>query len=99
MLNTLWITKSADEVIALFNPHEYQQREYLGYNLHNFMYQNTFNRFRTAHLLKNSYGADGIKFAMSFLGEIGMYRQLPMPDEVTQDTLRKHVSLPDVKRL
>ncbi len=39
------------------------------------------SRFRSIHVLKNSFGPDGAKFGMKFIGECGYFETLPKPDD------------------
>lgn len=38
-------------------------------------------RFRSIHILKNSFGPDGAKYGLKFLGESNYFETLPFPDE------------------
>lgn len=42
------------------------------------------NRFRSLHVLKNTFGSDGHKFGMKFLGECNHFEVLPRPEDVLE---------------
>ena len=39
------------------------------------------SRFRSIHILKNSFGPDGAKFGLKFIGECSHFETLPKPDD------------------
>jgi hypothetical protein len=85
----------ADLIIGLFDPSRYKswdkQGKYGGYAIIpmdasqtdlSMQTQTGFNRFRSAHILKNTFGPDGGKFGMKFLGECNHFEVLPKADDV-----------------
>jgi hypothetical protein len=36
-------------------------------------------------VIKNSYGEDDIRIGMGFLGQVGMFKELPRKKEITDD--------------
>jgi len=40
-----------------------------------------FSRFRSLHILKNSFGFAGKRYGLKFLGEVGDFKTLPLPDK------------------
>lgn len=80
--------EDADAAVALFNPHEYHMDTNLGYQIGKFVTDEGFNRYRSAYILKNTYGADNVGFGLNFIGEIGHYRKLPKPKEMTPKKYR-----------
>ena len=75
----------ADLVLALFDAYRYKaynsQGEYGGYSVtQGMMAPSGFNRFRSLHILKNSFGYDGKVFGLTFIGENGHFMALPKPD-------------------
>jgi len=97
----------ADIVIGLFDPYKYKawdkEGKYGGYCINpmdsistpSMQTPNGINRFRSMHILKNTFGADGNKFGMKFLGEYNHFQTLPFPDsaemEVIYSDIRKGV--------
>jgi hypothetical protein len=75
--------EDADAAVALFNPHEYHMDTNLGYEIGKFVTTEGFNRYRSAYILKNTYGADNVGFGLNFIGEVGHYRKLPPPGEMS----------------
>lgn len=73
----------ADMAGILFNPWDYNIRDMKGWNIANCVNEHGINRFRSFHLLKNSYGPDNNIFAYQFVGEIGAFNELPSPDKIT----------------
>lgn len=77
--------QAADLAIGLFDPFKFKAYSkeglYGGYDvLNGMMSPNGHNRFRTMHILKNSYGIDGGIFGLKFLGECGYFEVLPKPE-------------------
>jgi len=81
--------EDADVAVGLFNPHEYHINDNLGFPVQHFVNDEGYNRFRSLYVLKNTYGIDNFAMGMNFIGEIGHFRQLPSPDSLTSDIVRK----------
>ena len=94
----------ADLVLGLFDPHRYKSLDnsgkYLGYTVkapagtpspvYEFLHpRKRFSRFRSAHILKNTYGIDGGAFGLKFTGESNHFDVLPPPDLEFEVELRK----------
>lgn len=87
--------EDADFVCAIFNPAESNIKEFKGYKIPLFNNTKGFNRFRSLHILKNSYGLDNIITALSFVGECGHFEQVNKPKELTpEDT--KYAANPEL---
>lgn len=71
-----------DICLALFNPREYRIDKHLGYSVEPFTNSQGYNRFRSAFVLKNTYGPDNFGAGFHFIGEIGKFDLLPKPDEI-----------------
>ena len=86
----------ADLVLGLFDPVRYKsiskKGEYLGYKIkplptdpppvYSMLHPvKGFSRFRSLHILKNTYGIDGGAFGMKFTGESNHFDVLPKLDE------------------
>jgi len=82
----------ADLVYALFNPSKHQMDLMEPYNVKALNSVNGANRFRSLHLLKNSYGIDNGWLGMGYIGEVGEFRQLnPNMDEAVYSRIQKIV--------
>ena len=91
----------ADLVLAIFDPYRYKaydnQGNYGDYSVtQGMMSPKGFSRFRTLHVLKNSFGIDGKRFGMLFVGECNHFEVLPVPTDpkisevyskIAQDTI------------
>jgi hypothetical protein len=73
----------ADVVMALFDPMRYKVADPSGYDLDKLTDQYGAKYFRSLRLLKNSYGEDDVRIGLGFLGEIGMFKELPRKKEIT----------------
>jgi hypothetical protein len=85
--------EDCDGAVALFNPHEYHMDENLGYEIRKMVTDEGFNRYRSAYILKNTYGADNIGFGLNFIGEVGHYRKMPPPSELSPKAYRLYRTL------
>jgi hypothetical protein len=78
--------EDCDICLGLFNPYRYGMIDYLGYDIMKLIHSNreqrkVVKRFRSIHVLKNTYGDDGIVLPMLFVGEIGSFHELPRVEE------------------
>lgn len=73
----------ADVVMALFDPMRYKVADPSGYDLDKLKDQFGAKYFRSLRLIKNSYGEDDIRIGLGFLGEIGLFKELPRKKEIT----------------
>lgn len=73
----------ADVVLALFDPMRYKVADPSGYDLNKLKDEYGAKYFRSLRLIKNSYGSDDIRIGLGFLGEIGMFKELPRRKEIT----------------
>tara|TARA_R110000851_G_scaffold160786_1_gene304073 strand:+ start:2067 stop:3026 length:960 start_codon:yes stop_codon:yes gene_type:complete len=77
--------QAADLVLGLFDPirfKAYDDGGYYGdYDVREAMMSPTgIARFRSLHILKNSFGIDGSVYGMKFMGEVGHFSTLPFPN-------------------
>jgi hypothetical protein len=77
--------EAADLIIAPFDPYKYgsfnKEGNYRGYNLTSgLLSPEGKQRFRSTHIIKNSYGTSNLAFGMRFTGEVMDYKLLPLPD-------------------
>jgi hypothetical protein len=83
----------ANIVLALFNPARLEMPEYKGYNIGVFK-----DRFRSLELLKNRDGSPDVSLGMKFIGEVGMFRELPKANDI--DLIEKeYTKLDNLKNL
>ena len=73
----------ADVVMALFDPMRYKVADPSGYDLDKLKDQYGAKYFRSLRLIKNSYGEDDIRIGLGFLGEIGLFKELPRKKDIT----------------
>jgi hypothetical protein len=74
----------ADIVMALFDPLRYKVEDPSGYKLDKLRDEYGAKYFRSLRLIKNSYGEDDIRIGLGFLGQIGMFKELPRMKEMTE---------------
>jgi hypothetical protein len=67
----------ADVVLALFDPMRYKVQDPSGYDLNKLRDEYGAKYFRSLRLIKNSYGEDDVRIGLGFLGQIGMFKELP----------------------
>ena len=72
----------ADVVMALFDPMRYKVADPSGYDLDKLKDQYGAKFFRSLRLIKNSYGEDDVRIGLGFLGEIGMFKELPRKKDI-----------------
>jgi replicative DNA helicase len=73
----------ADVVMALFDPIRYKVADPSGYDLDKLKDQYGAKYFRSVRLIKNSYGADDLRIGLAFLGELGIFKELPRKKDIT----------------
>jgi len=67
----------SDICLALFDPMRYNVEDPSGYNLNKLRDDYGAKYFRSLRLIKNSYGEDDIRIGLAFLGQLGMFKELP----------------------
>ena len=73
----------ADVVLALFDPLRYKVDDPSGYSINKLKDQYGAKYFRSLRLIKNSYGSDDIRVGLGFLGDVGMFKELPRVKDIT----------------
>ena len=48
--------------------------------------------FRSLRVIKNSYGSDDIRIGLGFLGQVGMFRELPRLKDMTEATYQNVIN-------
>lgn len=76
--------EDANIVLALFSPARYEIPEFRGYNTAILK-----DRFRALSILKNRDGEADKSLGMVFIGEVGMFKELPTAKEMTDDIYTK----------
>lgn len=84
--------EDADFVCAIFNPYESGEKTFKNYTLSSFNSRQGFNRFRSFHILKNTYGMDNITTGLNFIGECGHFEELPRPSEISPDQFKYYAN-------
>lgn len=75
--------EDADVVLALFDPIRYKVTDSSGYTLEKLKDGFGAKYFRSLRLIKNSYGEDDIRIGLGFMGQVGMFKELPRVKEMT----------------
>lgn len=79
-----------DMAAILFNPYKYGLKDLVGWKVNNFVDKEYgINRFRSFHLLKNTYGPDNQIIGYNFIGENGLFRELVSPDKMQPEHYEK----------
>jgi hypothetical protein len=73
----------ADVVLALFDPLRYKVDDPSGYSINKLKDQYGAKYFRSLRLIKNSYGEDDVRVGLGFMGQIGMFKELPRMKDMT----------------
>jgi len=73
----------SDIVLALFDPMRYKVADSSGYNLDKLKDGFGAKYFRSLRLIKNSYGEDDVRIGLAFMGQIGMFKELPKKKDMT----------------
>jgi len=76
--DTSGTTDASEVVIALYFPHREKIARCEGYPIQNVLKK----RFRLCQILKNRYGQSDVNKGLVFYGEIGMFRELPKPEDI-----------------
>jgi hypothetical protein len=82
----------ADVVMALFDPMRYKVADPSGYELEKLKDQYGAKYFRSLRLIKNSYGSDDVRIGLAFLGELGIFKELPRKKDITDEDYQSIVN-------
>jgi len=74
----------ADVVIALFDPMRYNVSDKSGYSMDKLKDASGAKYYRSLRLIKNSYEGDDVRIGLGFLGQVGMFKELPRKDKITE---------------
>lgn len=75
----------ADVVIALFDPMRYKVADVSGYDLGKLKDDYGGKYFRSLRLIKNTYGEDDVRIGLGFMGQTGMFKELPRRAVITDN--------------
>lgn len=82
--------EAADYVISLFDPLRYNTGDAGGYDPKQFINEkNGWRQFRSIKIIKNTYGADSIRYGMAFHGPSGCFMELPKRDDMTPEIIEQ----------
>jgi hypothetical protein len=76
--DTSGTTDASEVVIALYFPYREKIARCEGYPIQNVLKK----RFRLCQVLKNRYGDADTNIGLTFYGEIGLFKELPKPEEI-----------------
>lgn len=76
--------QDADVVLALFSPHRYEMNTHRKYDITKLK-----DRYRGISILKNRDGEADKNLGLLFVGECGLFRELPKADLMTEDNYYK----------
>ena len=82
----------ADVVLALFDPMRYKVTDPSGYDLNKLKDDFGAKYFRSLRLIKNSYGSDDVRIGLAFLGDIGMFKELPKKKDITDNDYQRVIN-------
>lgn len=69
--------QAAEVVISIFNPHKERLNSYRGYDISKLQ-----SNFRSITILKSRYGESDLEIGFNFFGNIGLWKELPLPSEI-----------------
>ena len=82
--------EAADYVISLFDPLRYNTGDAGGYEPKQFINErNGWRQFRSVKIIKNTYGADSVRYGMAFHGPSGTFMELPKKDDLTAEHIEQ----------
>lgn len=82
----------ADVILALFDPMRYKVTDPSGYDLNKLKDEFGAKYFRSVRLIKNSYGEDDIRIGLGFLGQAGIFKELPKRKDITDSDYQSVVN-------
>lgn len=80
------ISDACDLAISLFDPIKFNQSSKTGYDPSDFIDPTTGeNYFRSAQIIKSTYGADSLRIPLAFNGFCGQFKELPRKKDLVTD--------------
>lgn len=86
--DTSGTTDASEVVFALYFPYREKIARCEGYPIQNVLKK----RFRLGQVLKNRFGDADINIGLVFYGEIGLFKELPRPDEINDYSPYLHLN-------
>lgn len=83
--------RDANYVLGIFSPISGMLKNYHGYNIDKWG-----DSIRFLEIINNRHGQAGVICPLLFLGDVGYFEELPLPDKVTEETYQK-IEKPAVK--
>lgn len=88
------LSRDADVVISIFDPYRYivegTDRDLIGYDLNQLKDEKGIKFYRSLHILKNSFDADGISMGVAFHPQTGIIRAMPkFPKDMQTEDYQK----------
>ena len=90
--------QDADSIIAIINPHEFQEKKWQDYNIEKTISSAGYSRFRGLSFIKTSWGGANFNMGMQFIGENGYYGEIQSPKSMTSDDYNLYFNI-DHKKL
>lgn len=75
--------EDSDIVLSLFDPMRYKVADPAGYDLTRLRNSEGHKMYRSLKILKNSYGGDDVRIGLAFQPVIGMFKEMPKTDVMT----------------
>jgi hypothetical protein len=76
--------------LSLFNPYKFKVMNHAGYSIPDFVNKQTgANGFRGLKLLKSSYSEDDIRWGIGFMGQVGVFKDIPKASEIANMSTEK----------
>jgi replicative DNA helicase len=72
--------QDANVIMTLFSPHRHELENFRGYNI-----KKLRDRFRSVNILKNRDGAADVRVGLKFIGEVGLFSELPKVTEFSSN--------------
>lgn len=86
-------SQNADLILAIIDPHYYEQREYFGYDIPRLVDEKNRSRMRMLFGIKNSQGLNPFQKALFFEGASGWVYELPKAEDMDSYTYQQIVNL------
>lgn len=89
--DTATTQQNADLVLGLFDPGRYKVEALTRHDLNRLQSDDGSKRYRSLHILKSTYGADGVVIPLALQPELGIIKELPkhgnMTDKIYDDII------------
>ena len=75
--------QDSDLVLGLFDPGRYKVEATTRHDLSRMQSDDGAKRYRSVHILKSTYGADGVVVPLALQPELGIFREIPKSVDMT----------------